>query len=208
MRESSGLVPPQPLPEIRLRRPRPALSDSHPTTSATGRYLWTKSAGRRSGCDVLRQNRLHLIDVDAFSELLLDGLAMAGNPDLHFSVHVEMSGSLNRKAMDVTVRNRRVVHLLPRHSLLVHQDQATVGEDEGIPDEHVGSENLLAGTQQPAEFLECALRVELCRVACDPAHESHDLSLSKWRFVTGLAPVGLGSGRTASRYSRDDASHS
>jgi len=26
--------------------------------------------------------------------------------------------------------------------------------------------------------------------------------------VTGLAPVGLGSGRTASRYSRDDASHS
>ena len=62
---------------------------------------------------MLRKHRLYLIDVDALSEFLLDGLAISGNPDLQFSVHIEMPSSLDREAMDVMVWNRGVFHFFP-----------------------------------------------------------------------------------------------
>ena len=86
----------------------------------------------------------------------------------------------------------RCIPLFPSHSLFVHQDQATAREDESIPDQHEGCVNLFAGARQPPELLECSLRIEFCRIASDPAHESHDFSLSKSpvRCMTRRPPTG------------------
>ena len=61
-----------------------------------------------------------MVDVQLPIESLLDRHRTAGDPDLQFSVEIEVSSGLDAKMGDVLVRQRVVLDLVSRESLLVH----------------------------------------------------------------------------------------
>lgn len=66
---------------------------------------------------------------------------------------------------DAAVRNRVVLHLLARDALLVDQEKAAVGEQDGVADQLVRGVDLLVLAEQPGVVLLCGGRIDGVRVA-------------------------------------------
>jgi hypothetical protein len=58
-----------------------------------------------------------------------------------------------------------ILGLPPGDALLVYQDQAPVGEDEEVPEDLEGPQDLLSVHQKGVEILLQLLRIDLARIA-------------------------------------------
>ena len=82
---------------------------------------------------MVRQNVLHIIHIHAFVELLPDtGIGLAGYPDLEFGVQLKRARGLYTESGDAFIGDGQVLHLAARKALVVYQNEAFGGEDEGV----------------------------------------------------------------------------
>jgi len=73
--------------------------------------------------DEVGEHRLHLVDVHALGELLLDGHRIARDPDLQFRIEIERSGRLDGEVGDRLVEDTVVLGLATGDALLVDENQ-------------------------------------------------------------------------------------
>lgn len=121
----------------------------------------------------MTQKPVGVVDVGSLGKLKFQRMLFPCDPDPKFGVHVHEASALLGEHLDGFVGDGEKLLLFTRDALLIEGEQTERGEDEDIPMELEGLENLLPIDQDGLKICGRLFWRDLGRIAEEAVEEAH-----------------------------------